>query len=120
MPKTFYPIKLYLKSWPNLITLTLSLLINIFVWIWLLWNIKPQTEMIFLHYNILFGVDYVGVWWKVIYLAIGGLAVLIINSTLGWWLFDRDKFFSHVLNAVALFYQIFLLIAAWLLIFLNV
>lgn len=115
-----YSIKLYLRNSSNIILIGLSLLANIFVWLWLLWQIKPQAEPIFLHYNILFGVDYIDMWWKVFYLPALGLLILLANAFLGWWLFNRDKFMAQMLNAGALLCQIFLVIAVALLVFLNV
>ncbi len=115
-----YPVKLYIKHLPNLIMLPLGLLLNLTSWVWLLWQIKPQADPIFLHYNILFGVDYIGEWWKVLYLPIAGLFIYLINTILSWILFDRDKFAAQLLNFVSIFCQVFVLIAAALLVFLNV
>jgi len=100
--------------------LSLSLFLNLATWIWLLWQIGPTPEPIFLHYNILFGVDLVGPWWKVLYLPITGIIILLVNGTLGWLLFGRDKFIAQFLNAVTVLCQIFLFITAALLVFLNV
>ena len=115
-----YPIKLYFKHLSNQILLPVSLLLNIATWVWLLWQIKPQTEPIFLHYNILFGVDYIGEWWKVLYLPIAGLFIIFINGILGWVMFGKDKFSAELLNFVSVVCQVFILIAAALLVFLNV
>ncbi len=115
-----YPIKLYIKNLPNLIMIPLALILNIANWSWLLWEIRPREESVFLHYNILFGVDLVGEWWKVLYLPMVGLLIILINVILGWILFGKDKFFAHTLNFISIFCQIFLLIASSLLIFLNV
>ncbi|MEK7065198.1 MAG: hypothetical protein AAB963_02020 [Patescibacteria group bacterium] len=115
-----YPIKLYFKNWPIFITTVVALCLNIAAWIWLLIEIRPQTEPVFLHYNILFGVDYVGEWWQVLYLPISGLVIIIVNAVMGWLLFSRDKFLAQILNGISLFCQLFLFIAAALLVFLNV
>lgn len=115
-----YPIKLYFKNLPNLIMLSLSLAVNILSWLWLVFQIKPQQEDIFLHYNVLFGVDYLGSWWKVFYLPIFGLLIFWTNMIIGWALFGKDKFIAQILNAVSLFCQIFIFISAALLVFLNV
>ncbi|HLD31888.1 MAG TPA: hypothetical protein VJB37_03270 [Patescibacteria group bacterium] len=120
MSSKFYPLKLYFRAWPNLVSLVLSLLIDLFLFVWLFWEIRPQEELIFLHYNILFGVDYVGEWWKIIYLPLGGIGILLINGFLGWWLFRRDRFSAYVLNGTTLLGHVFLAIIASLLIFLNV
>ena len=115
-----YPIKLYIKNLPNLIMLIFGLLLNLSTWIWLLWQIKPEEEMVFLHYNILFGVDYVGSWWKVLFLPIAGIFIYLLNAILAWALFGKDKFFAQILNFISVLCQIFILIAASLLVFLNV
>lgn len=115
-----YSIKLYFKHWPNLIMLPLAFLLNLATWFWLLLQIKPQTDPIFLHYNILFGVDYIGEWWKVLYLPIAGLFIFLVNGILGWVLFSKDKFATQLLNFMSVLCQVFILIAAALLVFLNV
>lgn len=115
-----YPVKLYFKHLPNLILLASAVLLNLAIWAWLLWQIKPTGEAIFLHYNVLFGVDLIGEWWKILYLPIAGAVILIVNAVLGWLMFSRDKFIAQFLNAVAVLCQIFLLLAAALLVFLNV
>lgn len=115
-----YPLKLYIRYKPNLIMLSLALLVNISTWVWILWNMRPQEEMIFLHYNILFGVDYVGEWWRVFSIPIIGLLIIFANFLIGWFLFHKDKFISTIMNAVSLFCQLFLLVTAALLVFLNV
>lgn len=119
MPQT-YPIKLYLKYLPNLILTSLSFVVNILIWLWLAFRIPPQSEQVFLHYNILFGVDFVGAWWNVYLLPLTGLFVFIVNFVIGWLLFNKDKFITIILQTVNLISQIFLLIVAALLVFLNV
>lgn len=115
-----YPIKLYFKYLPNLITLSLSLLLNILLWIWLLWKINPGPDPVFLHYNILFGVDFIGEWWQVLFLPLAGLLIFLINGIIAWMLFSKDKFISLLLNAVSLLCQMIIFIAGALLVFLNV
>ena len=115
-----YPIKIYLLSIPNIILLSLAILTNIGIWVWLLWQIRPQEEFIFLHYNVLFGVDKIGPWYHVLALPLLGVAVILINTIIGWIHFEKDKFVGFILNMVSVFCQMFLAIAAYLLVFLNV
>ncbi len=115
-----YPLKLYLKHPANSIMIGLALLANAAMWVWIAWQIPRQTDPIFLHYNILFGVDYIGEWWRAFALPLSGTAILIINILLGWWLFRRDAFLNYMLLAVALIAQFLLLFGSALLIFLNV
>ena len=120
MAKHTYPIKLYFKYRFNLVMFILALSLNIANWIWIVLRIRPQEDLIFLHYNILFGVDYIGEWWRVYFVATTGLIILIINFLLGWLLFNKDKFVSIIMNIVSVVSQIFLLIATAILVFLNV
>ncbi len=97
-----------------------SLVINAATWIWLLWNIRPQEQLIFLHYNILFGVDFLGAWWQVLTIPLAGLFILLINAFLGWMLYTKDSFVALLLNVTAVLVQVLSFVAAALLVFLNV
>jgi succinate dehydrogenase hydrophobic anchor subunit len=116
----FYPFRLYIKHLPNQLFLGFSAAVNIFLWLWLLVQIRPQNDLIFLHYNTLFGVDFTGEWWKVYYLPAIGILIIAINMFLGMLLFNKDKFISYILLAISLICQIFLAICGALLVFLNV
>lgn len=120
MSTSLYPIKLYLKKRPNLIMLSLGLLLNIALWLWLRIHIGSDTQQVFLHYNILFGVDLIGPWFKIFYLPMTGLAIFLFNGILAWLLFPRDRFASYVLNVISVLCQILLFVAGWLLVYLNV
>ncbi len=114
-----YPIKLYLKYKVSWLLIGLALLLNVATWIWLAVSITPQENAIYLHYNILFGIDYIGEWWRVFGVPATGTAILLVNFLIGWFLFAKDKFVSLVVNSISLICQIFLLVMAGLLIFLN-
>jgi hypothetical protein len=116
----FYPLRLYFKSLTNIICIGVCLLLNFALWSWLFWNIGPQAEPIFLHYNILFGVDYVGPWWQIAFVPATGLVIILINTLLGWLLSSKDVFLAHVLNFISVLIQVILLIVGYLLVFLNV
>ena len=115
-----YPIRLYRKKRKVMIPLVLSLLLNLVTWAWLLIHIRPQDQHIFLHYNILFGVDSLGEWWRVLTLPIAGIIIILANAILGWFLYAKDSFVSTLLNGSAALVQVILLVAAGLLVFLNV
>ncbi len=120
MKEKFYPLKLYLKYRPVFFMLIASLIINVASWVWLAWQIAPQQDLIFLHYNVLFGVDLIGDWWKVYYVPLLGLLIILLNTFIGWVFFGREKFVAHIIHFVSLLCQIFLLIFSALLVFLNV
>lgn len=115
-----YPIKLYFKRPGNFVPLITSGLLNLFTWGWLLFYIRKQEDPVFLHYTVIFGVDYTGDWKQVFLVPLGGLFILLLNMMLGWLLFHKDDFAGYVLNAVALIIQIILLVTSVLLVLLNV
>lgn len=120
MVQKLYPIKLYLKHPLNLILLPLGLLFNLASWMWLATQIQSQPESIFLHYNVLFGVDLIGPWFHVYLVPLLGFVILLVNAIIAWLLFQRDRFFLYILNPTAFFCQVILFIIVALLIFLNV
>lgn len=119
MSDKLYPIKLYILHKPNLLFVGFSILVNILTWLSIIFQIRPQDEPIFLHYNILFGVDYIGDGWQIFLLPVMGLIIVLVNFVIGWSLFSRDKFVSLILGVATLLCQIFLFVASAILIFLN-
>lgn len=115
-----YPLKLYLFSLPVALLSGLALVLNLFSWLWLWIEIPRGVDQIFLHYSILFGVDYIGGRTELFYVPLLGLAIWFVNVLIGWLLYRKDTFMSYVLSFVNLLCQIFIVIAALLLVFLNV
>ncbi|MEK7623697.1 MAG: hypothetical protein AAB408_03455 [Patescibacteria group bacterium] len=115
-----YPLKLYFKHRVTLILITASLCVNAAIWVWLITQFPPTGEPVFLHYNVLFGVDEIGDWPKIFFVPLLGLALLFANAMLGWLSWDRDAYMAHLLNFIGLLCQVFLLISAVLLVALNV
>ncbi|PIZ94219.1 MAG: hypothetical protein COX81_04180 [Candidatus Magasanikbacteria bacterium CG_4_10_14_0_2_um_filter_37_12] len=120
MSQKIYPLKLYLKDKPILVMFVISLLFNIATWIWLIINVHSYIGQVFLHYNILFGVDLVGEWYRVFYIPVISLLILFFNTILGWLLFHKDKVVSYLLHGVAVLVQILLLVVSAILVFLNI
>ena len=116
----FFPITLYLKHLPNTVFIGVSVLMNACTWIWLAWQIRPQEEFLFLHYNVLFGVDRIGPWWHVFTVPLLGLSILLVNAVVGWYFFEKEKLVSYILNLTTILIHLFLGVGAYLLVFLNV
>jgi len=116
----FYSLKLYLRDWWITSPLIVVFLLQIFIWFHIIINIKPALGQIFLHYNIIFGVDLVGSWWKIFYLPLVGLLILVANCIVSFLFFKADKFLSRLLVWWILFVHCFLLIAIILLVGLNI
>ena len=115
-----HPFQLFIKRRSIAVMLMVSLLVNLFMWIWITLNIRPTSEPVFLGYNILFGVNLIGDWWKLYALPLLGGSILIINMLAGWVLYKIDTFFAHILLATAVLVQMTLAASLWVLVFLNV
>jgi len=96
----------------------LSLSLNLFSWFWLKLQL-PNISELFLHYNVLYGVDYIGESWKIFFVPLIGLIILSINFFMGWLLYKKDKFMAQILNFVAVLCQIFIIFSTFVLVFLN-
>ncbi|MFA6427466.1 MAG: hypothetical protein WCW16_03405 [Candidatus Magasanikbacteria bacterium] len=114
-----YPAKLFFLSLPILVLTILGVLFNLASWVWLLLEVPHSTEQVFLHYNILFGVDKIGSWGKIFLVPLIGLIILLANIFFGWLSYAYDKFMSQVLLTASVIAQIFILIASILISFLN-
>ena len=115
----FFSPKLYFRDlW---ISLPLAAIVGVqtFMWIYILYYIHPSPDQYFLHYNITFGVDLAGEWWKILYLPISGLAVFVINYFLSFYFYGIEKFMSRLLVLAATGFHAFLLVATVLIVGLN-
>ena len=115
-----YYIKLYLRDWWINSFLIATVLFQVFIWVYLIMNIGPDLDRVFLHYNIIFGVDLVGPWWKLYYLPLVGFIMLIINTAFSYFIYKTDKFLSRLLSFWSVFIHVFLLISVLILVRLNV
>lgn len=60
-------------------------------------KIHPNKGQVFLHYNIIFGVDWVGDWWKMWFLPASIAAAVLVNIFAAWWLYGRNSIFAKFL-----------------------
>jgi len=109
----------YWKDRLILTILVLSFVINITLWIFLKVFIKPGPVPLTLHYTIYFGPDLLGEAWQVLTIPLVGLAMIFINSFLGFLVYSRDKFTAYFLMGILPVLQIFLWIGAISLVLIN-
>lgn len=99
--------------------LILSALLNLGLWIYLFANRIDGPYPVILHYSLLFGVDYLGEYYKIFFIPLVGLILLLSNGVIGYWLYFREKLATYFLMAATLEIQIFLFIAGVALIKIN-
>ena len=95
------------------------LLLNIIVWAGLLWQSRTFSESIPLHYNIYFGIDLYGPWYQILLIPEVGLAVILINFSVGGFLYAKEKLLSYFSVGLASFIQLILLLAAFAIVYVN-
>lgn len=96
-----------------------SLFFNILSWIFLAYFIKPSEYPIPLHYNIYFGIDLIGSYRRIFTLPLIGLFIILMNLVLGFWFYLKDRLVNYILLLTAFTVQIFVLIGAVSLIYIN-
>ncbi|MCK4745261.1 hypothetical protein KAS41_04325 [Candidatus Parcubacteria bacterium] len=96
-----------------------SLLLNLIIWIYCFLNISMGDALIYLHYNIYFGVDFIGAWHKIFIIPIFGLIILLINYYISIQIYLKNKFVSYILAGSALFAQFILLFASIAIVWIN-
>lgn len=99
--------------------ITLSFILNLFLWIIFLQNKKEGDYPVILHYNLIFGVDYLDQYQKIYLISAMGLIILLLNLALGYYLYLKEKLASYLLVFSAFIVQIFLLFAGYLIIAIN-
>jgi hypothetical protein len=115
-----YLIKVFFRDKIVLVSLFVSLLFQILAWWYIFFYINLGEVSYFLHYNIIFGVDLVGLWWKILILPISGVVVLFLNFSGSFYFYNIDKVLSRLLAIFTPIFQLFLFIAVYLIVDMNI
>jgi len=102
-----------------LVPLIVTALAQVFIWFYALSHIQSDAGQYFLHYNIIFGVDLVGAWWKILMLPIGGLMIIIFNYLISILIYNQDKLIARLLPVFTSVFEIFLAWSIFLIIDIN-
>ena len=103
----------------------ISILINLITWVAMYLKLHPfsyitEYGQIYLHYNIYFGIDNIGMWYMAFIIPLLGLVVIILNNLLAYIFYLKEKIVSHILVISMTFLQIILLAAGVFVILLNI
>ena len=112
-------LKFFLKNKLVTIILSSSILVNLFIWL-NLFRIEKTNDLIPLHYNIYFGIDYVGEWYKLFTIPMVGLIIIAINFFLALLIYFENKFIAYILLSTALFIQIILILSSLAIVWINI
>ncbi len=94
-----------------------SLTLNIFIWLYIIFNFFGVKNFVTLHYNVFSGVDTIGAWQRLFIPVLFGFLILIINLILAFYFYSRqEKKIVFVLLDSSLLVQIILLLSILLVI----
>ena len=79
----------------------------------------PRGNNVVLHYNVSFGIDLVGSWFKILLVPFIMLLLLILNFSVGLWVWRRDRVLSYLLLSGTIYFITILLLALSLLTFVS-
>lgn len=116
-----------IKDRLNLAGLFIGFVLNILIWLLLYFKIgrvfqgeSQWMETIPLHYNIYFGIDLIGAWYKVVFIPLIGTVIFLLNFLLGYLVYVKEKILSYFLILTAAFVQLILLISAGAVVVINI
>ena len=102
-----------------IISLVLSLLVNIALWALLLVKFWNFSEYVILDYNIYFGISLLGPWYQILLMPLLGLAAIVVDFLLAFHLYLKNLLVSRFLVFVALGFNLILLTGGLFLMFVN-
>lgn len=114
-----YPIKIYLITPIISFFVIFNLFLLFLSFFWVLFQVRNSGEQVFLHYNVLFGVDRIGDYHQIFNLFFSAVLFFIINFLFSWFFYSRDKMISYFFNIFSIVVNIFVFIASVLLVFIN-
>lgn len=100
-----------------------ALLLQGSLWFLIFFKIMPlanQLDFLSLHYNIYFGIDLIGSWYRIFYIPVAGLIFLIINFILIVLLYKKERFLSYFVAACSTLISLGLAVALLLITLLNI
>lgn len=103
----------------NFIGLGLAAVINLFHWLILYYNIKPNESSILLHYNVVYGTDLIEKSTYLYRIPLLALGLLLLNAIISSIFYRREKLASYFFNYGTIAVQIFFLIATIVIIAAN-
>lgn len=96
-----------------------ALLLNGVSWALLIWQTEDLYSLKALHYNIYFGIDWLGPWYQVFIVPLTALVFLAIDYYLSWFYYEQYRLLSYLFAAAGTFVQLLCLIASSLIVWIN-
>jgi hypothetical protein len=88
----------------------------------IVWRLFPGLygqDVVPLHYNIHYGVDWTGVWWQIFTLPVGGLMIVLLHAFLTVLLVRREPILAKIVSIATVVLTALLFIATVFVVLLN-
>lgn len=92
-----------------------ALILNLSMWIIIYRRVEPSSDFVPLHYNIYFGINYVGEWYRVFVIPFLGIFIGCVNIIIARLLHRKNKVASYILATSIMLVQAILLYSVHLL-----
>lgn len=115
----WYTFKMFSSDRWVIVGFILALVSQIFALGQALYYVKPGSEQVFLHYNVIFGIDLVGSSWKLYMPSLIGIGLIMVNGAIALALYQNDKIVARAIAAATALLSIFLFIGLFLIVGLN-
>ena len=93
--------------------------LNAVAWWYTARHLLPATETFFLHYTVVFGVDWVERSSYVLLIPLSGTVLVAVNLGLAWWLYRDERLLARLLPLFTCLLQAGMLVTLRLLFQLN-
>ncbi len=127
MPHRFFPqlanaermrsLLFFRISWACILIL---ILFQVFFPVWRILPLIQGQSSVPLHYNVNFGVDNIGEWWRVFTAPAVGLLFALVNALGAHILWKREKMLSYVIVGSTLLLELILAAAMIFIVLLNI
>ena len=103
----------------NFVGLGIALLINIIHWLILYFKIKFSSGTILIHYNIIYGPDFVEKASFAYYIPLTAFLILVVNGLMSMYFYRKEKLASYFLNFANTAIQLIFFAASLIVIYIN-
>jgi hypothetical protein len=100
-------------------SLVLAILANVAIWAVIFFTVESTDRPVILHYNIYFGVDYVGDWKAVYAMPALALLIFLVNLVLSRFFYYKERLVAYLFAMMALLVQLLMMVGVGSIILIN-
>ncbi|MBU1131295.1 hypothetical protein KJ840_04135 [Patescibacteria group bacterium] len=79
------------------------------IWLVIFWRLPATANWITLHFNIYFGIDWIGSWIQIFIYPLISFIIIILNLVISWLIAGKSKSLALAVNYTSLLVQFIIL-----------